>query len=72
MTQKMYIHITIISFIIGFMLAVQYNTVQNPEKQETIDVWEIRQDLSDEQKRHSQLLTEIRQAQDTVSKYEVE
>lgn len=72
MTQKMYIHITIISFIIGFMLAVQYNTVQNPEKQETIDVWEIRQDLSDEQKRHSQLLTEIRQAQDTVRKYEDE
>ena len=68
----MYIHITIISFIIGLMLAVQYNTVQNPKKQETIDVWEIRQDLSDEQKRHSQLLTEIRQAQDTIRKYEDE
>ena len=68
----MYIHITVISFIIGFMLAVQYNTVQNPQKQETIDVWEIRQDLSDEQKLHSQLLTEIRQAQDTVRKYEDE
>jgi len=72
MTKKMYIHITIISFIIGIMLAVQYNTVQNPEKQETVDVWEIRQDLSDEQKRHSQLLDEIRQAQDTVRKYEDE
>lgn len=72
MTKKMYMHITIISFIIGFMLAVQYNTVQNPEKQETIDVWEIRQELSDEQKLHSQLLTEIRQAQDTVRKYEDE
>ena len=68
----MYIHITIISFIIGIMLAVQYNTVQNPEKQETVDVWEIRQDLLDEQKRHSQLLDEIRQAQDTVRKYEDE
>ena len=68
----MNIHITIISFIIGLMLAVQYNTVQNPEKQETIDVWEIRQDLSDEQKRHSLLLTEIRQAQDTIRKYEDE
>ena len=68
----MYIHITIISFIIGIMLAVQYNTVQNPEKQETVDVWKIRQDLLDEQKRHSQLLDEIRQAQDTVRKYEDE
>ena len=68
----MYIHITVISFIIGFMLAVQYSTVQNPQKQETIDIWEIRQDLSDEQKLHSQLLTEIRQAQDTVRKYEDE
>ena len=70
MSKKLNIHITIISFIIGLMLAVQYNTVQNPEKQETIDVWEIRQDLSDEQKLHSQLLIEIRQAQDTVRKYE--
>ncbi|MFF5993224.1 DUF881 domain-containing protein [Lysinibacillus sp. KU-BSD001] len=70
MTRKMYIHITLISFIIGLMLAVQYNTVQSPEKKETTDVWEIRQDLSDEKKLHSELLTNIRQAQDIVRKYE--
>ena len=72
MTKKTTIHITLISLIIGFMLAVQYNTVQSPEKRETTDIWEIRQDLSDEKIRHSELLTKIQQAQETVRQYEDE
>jgi uncharacterized protein YlxW (UPF0749 family) len=72
MTKKTTIHITVISFIIGFMLAVQYNTVQSPEKVESTDIWEIRQNLSDEKTRHSELLTQIRQAQETVRQYEDE
>ncbi|WP_413365347.1 DUF881 domain-containing protein [Lysinibacillus sp. 3P01SB] len=72
MTKKTTIHITVISFIIGFMLAVQYNTVQSPKKVETTDIWEIRQDLSDEKIRHSELLTQIRQAQETIRQYEDE
>ena len=70
MTKKMYRNITIISFIIGFMLAVQYNTVQNPTERDTRDIWEIRQELSDEKKRHSDLLTSIRSLTDIVNKYE--
>ncbi|MBM7665067.1 uncharacterized protein YlxW (UPF0749 family) [Solibacillus kalamii] len=70
MTKKMYRNITIISFIIGFMLAVQYNTVQNPTERTTVDIWEIRQQLSVEQERHSELLTAISELSETVSKYE--
>lgn len=70
MTKKMYRNITIISFIIGFMLAVQYNTVQNPTERTTVDIWEIRQQLSEEQERHSELLTAISELSETVSKYE--
>ena len=70
MTKKMYRNITIISFIIGFMLAVQYNTVQNPTERNTSDIWEIRQELSAEKSRHSQLLSSISSVSATVDKYE--
>lgn len=70
MTKKMYRNITIVSFIIGFMLAVQYNTVQNPTERDTRDVWEIRQELSEEKKRHSELLSSISTLSSTVDKYE--
>ena len=70
MTKKMYRNITMISFIIGFMLAVQYNTVQSPAERNTVDIWEIRQQLSVEQERHSELLTAISDLSETVSKYE--
>ena len=72
LTKKMYIHITIVSFIIGLMLAIQYNTVQNPTARETNDVWEIRQHLSEEKQRYSQLLDEVRQLSEVVNQYENE
>lgn len=70
LTRKMYIHITIVSFIIGLMLAIQYNTVQSPEQRETRDVWEIRQLLSEEKDRYSQLMHAIRESSEIVSQYE--
>lgn len=71
MTKKKYMHITLISFVIGIMLAVQYNTVKSPtDVRDTRDIWEIRQELSEEKKRHSELLTNIRSLNDIVSKYE--
>lgn len=66
----MYMHITIVSFIIGFMLFVQYNTVQNPTIRDTKDIWEIRSELAEEQKTHSELLNSIRSVNETISKYE--
>ncbi len=63
-------HITIVSFIIGFMLFVQYNTVQNPTIRDTKDIWEIRSELAEEQKTHSELLNSIRSVNETISKYE--
>ncbi|WP_332647978.1 DUF881 domain-containing protein [Lysinibacillus sp. 54212] len=72
MTKKSNLYITIISCIIGFMLAVQYNSVQSPTEQNNLDVWEIRQDLSDEKKRHSELLEEIQKTNEIVRQYEDE
>lgn len=70
MTKKMYRNITLVSLIIGFMLAVQYNTVQNPTERNTVDIWEIRQQLSQEKERHSELLTQINDVTATVNQYE--
>lgn len=52
------------------MLAVQYNTVQNPTERDTRDIWEIRQELANEQKRHSELLSSISTSAEIVNKYE--
>ena len=70
--KKGSMHITIISIIIGFMLAVQFNTVRNTEKVESTDLWSIRQQLSDEKKQYSNLLSEISDANAVVRKYEEE
>lgn len=68
--NKKYVNITIVSFIIGFMLFVQYNTVQNPTVRDTKDIWEIRNVLAEEQKKHSNLLNSIQEVKDKIKKYE--
>ena len=52
------------------MLAIKFNTVQNPEQREMRNVWEIRQLLSEEKDSYSQLLHSIRESNEIVSQYE--
>lgn len=61
---------TLVSFIVGVMIAVQYNTIQKPTERDTRDIWEIRQELSAEKKRQSELLAEILTLKDVVKEYE--
>lgn len=70
MNKKIVTRITIVSFIVGLMIAVQYNTVQNPTTRDTRDIWAIRQELSEEKKRHSELLSEIETYNDLIKEYE--
>ncbi|PSL24830.1 uncharacterized protein YlxW (UPF0749 family) [Planomicrobium soli] len=70
MRKKIFSRFSIILFIIGLMMAVQYNTVNEPDSRDTRDVWAIRQELSVEKKRHSELLSEIGQLDNTLDKYE--
>ena len=69
MKKTVYIRFTIILLIVGFMLAVQYNTVQNPETRDTRDIWAIRQELSKETETHSELLSEVYMLDQTILKY---
>lgn len=70
LTQKTIWHFTLVSLIIGFMLAVQFQTNNEPDVRDTRDIWEIRQDLKKEQELHKQLLNEIRKYEETLEKYE--
>lgn len=67
---KLYLRITAIMFIIGAMIAVQYNTIQKPTERDTRDIWTIREELAKEKVRHSALLTEISTLNEVVAKYE--
>jgi len=69
MRKTVYIRFTIVLLIIGFMLSVQYNTVQNPETRDTRDIWAIRQELSKETETHSELLSEVYVLDQTILKY---
>ncbi|MFP3322177.1 DUF881 domain-containing protein [Planococcus sp. SIMBA_160] len=60
---------TAILFVIGFMSATQYNTVNTDDRREYRDTWEIRQQLSREKQMHSELLSEIGLLDDTLAKY---
>ena len=60
---------TLILLIVGFMVAVQYNSMKNPEERDTRDIWAIRQELSAEKQYHSELLSEIRELDKTISTY---
>ncbi|HEX5563725.1 MAG TPA: DUF881 domain-containing protein [Sporosarcina sp.] len=60
---------TIVLLLIGFMIAVQYNTMEHPKERDTRDIWAIRQELAEEKKIHSELLTEIRELDRTISSY---
>lgn len=70
MKQIISFRFSLILFIIGLMTAIQYNTLNEPDARDTRDVWEVRQELSREKKLHSELLSEIGQLTETLSKYE--
>lgn len=71
MKKKAIKEITIIAFIVGVMIAIQYNTIQKPTtERDTRDIWTIRQELSEEKKRHSELLSQIESLQQTIAQYE--
>lgn len=71
MRKKAITEITIVAIIVGFMLAVQYNTIQKPTAtRDTRDILEIRQELSEEKKRHSQILFDIEELKNIIRLYE--
>jgi uncharacterized protein YlxW (UPF0749 family) len=61
---------SLVLLIVGFMVAVQYNTVKKPEVRDTRDVWAIRHELAAEKKIHSELLSDLRELDKTIDTYQ--
>lgn len=68
--DKKLIGFTFITVIIGFMLAVQFKTVKEPEIRDTRDTWQLREDLQKEKELELKLLREIRSNEDIIAQYE--
>ncbi|WP_228485614.1 DUF881 domain-containing protein [Thermaerobacillus caldiproteolyticus] len=68
--RKKMIHFTLITTIIGFMLAVQFQTIRQPVVRDTRDIWELRKDLKQEQELQHRLLLEIRDYEEKLHSYE--
>ncbi|MBP3952121.1 DUF881 domain-containing protein [Bacillus suaedae] len=59
----------IVTFVIGFMLAIQFQTTQEPVTRDTRDIRELRAELLVEQEKKQQLYSEISNIQSVLDEY---
>lgn len=72
MTSKKKFQFTFITIVIGFMVAVMFQTTKQPVVRDTRDMWQLREDLKREQELQAAILKEIRTYEDQLRNYEVE
>ncbi|EKN62531.1 hypothetical protein M670_02248 [Schinkia azotoformans MEV2011] len=70
MRSKSKVTLALITTILGFMMAIQFQTIKEPVVRDTRDIWEIREDIEHEQRLITELYKEIRTKEDTLRKYE--
>ncbi|HZG70834.1 MAG TPA: DUF881 domain-containing protein [Chondromyces sp.] len=68
--HRIAVQFTVITFIIGFMLSVQYQSVNSKDSRDTRSTWDLRAELTSEKEIQSNLLNEIRSTEEKVDKYE--
>ena len=70
--RKNNLSFTFITIVIGFMVAIQFQTVKEPVIRDTRDTWELREDALKEQELQLKLIREVRSNEEKISKYESE
>jgi uncharacterized protein YlxW (UPF0749 family) len=68
--NKKYLTLTAVTTVIGFMVAIQFQTLNEPVIRDTRDSWQIRQDLLKEKETYSKLLQEISSNEEKIAQYE--
>lgn len=68
--RKLNISFTLIAAVVGFMIAIQFQTVKKPVERDTRDIWQLREALLKEKEVQSNLLAEIRSNEETLAAYE--
>ncbi|SFL99930.1 Uncharacterized conserved protein YlxW, UPF0749 family [Gracilibacillus orientalis] len=66
---KQHFTIGLVCLLIGFMIAILFNTNYQTTERDTRDTWEIRTALLEEQKVQQNLYTEIAEAENTLREY---
>lgn len=61
-----------VTILIGFMLAVQYESTRENEAVDTKDMWELRERYIEAKDYEAKLLQEIRTIEEKIAKYETE
>lgn len=72
MGKKKVLSFTIIAFITGIMLAIQFQTVQDPVVRDTRDTKQLRAALEKEKELQAELIKELRSNEEKLSSYETE
>lgn len=72
MKRKISIRFTLITLLVGFMVAIQFRSVQSPEIRDTRDIWELRQAISEQRAIQSQLLAEVSSVESNIKTFENE
>jgi len=67
---KLNLSLTLIATLVGFMIAIQFQTVKKPVERDTRDIWQLREALLKEKELQSNLLSEIRSNEEKLSAYE--
>ena len=62
--------VVIIAAVVGFMIAVQFQTMKKPVEKDTRDIWQLREALLKEKELQSNLLKEIRSNDEKIASYE--
>ncbi|MRG85488.1 DUF881 domain-containing protein [Salinibacillus xinjiangensis] len=62
--------IAFVSLLIGLMVAILFQSNQQPEDRDTRDLWEIRTELRDKQMDQQNLYDQIREAEQTLEQYQ--
>jgi uncharacterized protein YlxW (UPF0749 family) len=70
--DKKTINFSAITVVIGFMIAIQFQTVKEPVERDTRDIVQLREDILKEKETYSKLLQEIRSNEEKLAKYETE
>lgn len=72
MGKKKVLNFTFIAFITGVMLAVQFQTVQDPVVRDTRDTKQLRAAIEKEKELQAELIKELRSNEEKLSSYETE
>jgi uncharacterized protein YlxW (UPF0749 family) len=68
--SKLNLSFTLIAAVIGFMIAIQFQTVKKPVERDTRDIWQLRDALLKEKELESNLLSEISSNDQKLAAYE--